>query len=473
MLDENACDFPLQAGFKLRMQAFLALVSLLFSTSPFWTINGTQSQSPQLVDAQGILSQHSDSRWQIQLTVDQPLRYKGKTVDVVRFTVDTFTEATWCRPNDGKNMEISGQIESLSDGIATIALDSINLSNQRPIPMAEALRTFGEPGPNEHPPGQPLYRFPYYLVLLDPPVACERCYVPLLISSEPLETIVMRKRSVDVAWITTYERDSIWELNGVALVTSNAIDASSHTLRFRGKNYRYESATHSEALHLLEHPMGTIPISRISLPSKEKPGANISDLIGDLHTVFRIRERQGWPPLNLSAKTANASPEKTRTPESTASTSELIVFDDGKVEYRYAPGCVNQFNPAWMSKSNLTVESWNWRANCPGSQQTEKTFEYSLTQQELAHLTALLNREEVKQVKECFCNAAPIFDNYEIEIPHPDSTQQILVTAFMPQHIELRKPPAITYLVCEAKLIAGKSSHQPTPDWCTDLPPLK
>ena len=85
----------------------------------------------------------------------------------------------------------------------------------------------------------------------------------------------------------------------------------------------------------------------------------------------------------------------------------------------------------------------------------------------------LLNRKEVAHAPDCFCNAAPIPDDYAIEIPRQDATQKISVTAFMPEHFELREHPAITYLVCEAKMIEGKLSLEAVPDWCKDLPALK
>src|SRR5213592_3965927 len=81
---------------------------------------------PQLIRAQGILSQLSGLHWQIRLEDDQRIYHKGKAAGVIHFTVDTFTEATWCRPNEDKNMEISGEIESISNGVATIALDTMN-----------------------------------------------------------------------------------------------------------------------------------------------------------------------------------------------------------------------------------------------------------------------------------------------------------------------------------------------------------
>src|SRR5438094_901913 len=206
------------------MHAFLVAIGLLLTVSSVSAANDLP-KPPQLIRAQGILSQLSGLHWQIRLEDDQRIYYRGKAAGVIHFTVDTFTEASWCQPNEAKNMEISGEIESISNGIAAIALDTMNPGPQAPIPVAETLRKFltKEPDPNEHAPGQSLYRFSYYLVLLDPPEGCERCYVPLLIAPESLDTAAERKQSLDTIWITTYERDSIWQVDAVALLSFNAI----------------------------------------------------------------------------------------------------------------------------------------------------------------------------------------------------------------------------------------------------------
>jgi hypothetical protein len=470
----ESSNFPLRSGFDLRMQAFVTVIGLLLTVSSASAANNLPA-APHLIRAQGILLQLSDLHWQILLDDDQSIQYKRKTAEMVRFTVDTFTEATWCQPNQDKNIEISGELKSVSNGVATITLDTIIPGPRGPVPVSETVRKFltKEPDPNEHAPGEPLYRFAYYLVLLDPAEGCERCYVPLLIAPESLDTAAERKQSLDTVWITTYERDSIWQVDAVGLLTSNAIDASSKTIRFRGKNYRYELVADSDVLRLLEHPMGTIPISRIFLPNSKLPGANISDLAAGFHTLLRVRERQGRPVLNLGPLETNSSAHAVGVPKAAVLSSELTVFDDGGVEYRTAPGCSSRFLPAEIPKSRVTVESWNWRETCPGSQRTETKAEYSLTHEELSYLMELLNRKAVAHAADCFCNAAPISDDYAIEIPREDSIQKVSVTAFMPEHFELREHPAITYLVCEAKMIEGKLSLEAVPDWCKDLPPLK
>ena len=456
------------------MRAPLAIICVFI---PYLALSDQPPKAaPRLVAAEGTLSQESDLHWQVRLPSEKPLVVDGKKLNAIRFTVDSVAQATWCQKYEGKNVEISGEINSIAHETALITPHSMTAGKQGPTPPSEEFRRLitHEPDPNHHAPGQPLYRFPYYLVLLDPPQGCERCYVPLLLFSQPIETIATSKGSATVVEITTYERDSIWEMDGLALLTSVAIEPSSSTIRFRGKTYRYEPVRDADVVHLIEHPMGTIPISRVSLPRSEEPGARINDLIAGFHTIFRIRERwRGSSTLGLSDAKDKTSGTNNSSSESTGGTSELTVFDDGKVEFRFAPGCVNRFNLAEMPKSHVSVESWNWRENCPGSERIEKTFDYTLKPAELARLKQLLGRDEVKQLRDCFCNAAAGIGDYDIEIPRTDSTQKIPVLGFMPEHYELREHPEITYLICEARTIRQGALHDQLPNWCENLPPLK
>ena len=277
-----------------------------------------------------------------------------------------------------------------------------------------------------------------------------------------------------VVSITTYERDSIWHVNGLALITSAAIERSSRKIFFRGRNYRYESAPRGQVLHLLEHPMGTIPISRINLPNAEMPGANLADLIAGFHTIFRVRERHSGV-TSLPFENAKQKPTggPTTASENGSYTSELTVFDDGQIEYRYAPGCVHDTEAAELPTSHIAAQSWNWRATCPGSQAAEKIVTFTLKPDDLAQLEQLLDRKEVKDVQGYFCNATSGVGDFDIEIPRGDSTQEIPVFGLMPEHFELREHPAITYLLCRAKLISQQATNLALPAWCSDLPPLK
>jgi hypothetical protein len=111
------------------------------------------------------------------------------------------------------------------------------------------------------------YRHAYYLFLSGPPVGCEDCYVPLLITTESLEQIAQNKTKAECALITTYERDSIWHNEGLVSVGPTDVEKPPRILHLRGRRYRYQEISSAEALRLLQNPLGTIPISRPQLPS--------------------------------------------------------------------------------------------------------------------------------------------------------------------------------------------------------------
>jgi len=124
----------------------------------------------------------------------------------------------------------------------------------------------------------PAYRHAYYLFLSDTPVMCEACYVPLLITVDPLEEIAKQPEGAACVLITTYERDSIWQINGMVQVKRADIEAAPRTIRVRNRNYRYQEITAAEVLRLFEKPMGTIPISRPLLHSDLPPGPSLEAL---------------------------------------------------------------------------------------------------------------------------------------------------------------------------------------------------
>src|ERR1700739_4295091 len=93
----------------------------------------------------------------------------------------------------------------------------------------------------------------YYLFLSDPPVACEACYVPLLITSISLESIG-KDSPADCVLITTYERDSIWQVNGMVRMVVADVEAAPRIVRVRQRRYRYQEVTPAEVVKLLERP---------------------------------------------------------------------------------------------------------------------------------------------------------------------------------------------------------------------------
>ncbi len=84
------------------------------------------------------------------------------------------------------------------------------------------------------------YRHAYYLFLSGPPVGCEECYVPLLITTESLEQIAQNKTKAECALITTYERDSIWHNEGLVSVGPTDVEKPPRILHLRGRRYRYQ-----------------------------------------------------------------------------------------------------------------------------------------------------------------------------------------------------------------------------------------
>jgi hypothetical protein len=328
----------------------------------------------------------------------------------------------------------------LLGGSLTLAQQRHDTSGSLPLPVTNAAVTEGDPI------GRPFYRYGYYLFLADAPHGCEDCYVPLLITPEPLERIARGQAKAEGVWIITYERDSIWQMDGTVDLSSGSIEAPARRIHLKGRTYRYQEVQAAAVLKLLRNPMGSIPISRPFVPNKVARGANLEELISDFRTLFRVRERRPGSIATGRAGTSMSAP---------VFISLLTVLEDGKVEYRFVPDCLDRLH-------------WN----CP-DRSSEKLFRYEMAPTQLSELKTLLERQEVKLVSD-FMNAAPIFHDYDVEIPRSEEVQDIQVLAFMPGHIELQQHPALLHLICKAKEIERlASSSQETPGWCKTLPPLQ
>ena len=335
----------------------------------------------------------------------------------------------------------------LASGSSPTALRGQSALPKNPIPTAMASSMpVTEGTPTERPPD----RNAYYLFQTGVVSGCEDCYVPLLITPEPLDEIAKQTASADGVWITTYERDSIWQMNGIVAVAPGTIEAPRRVIHFNGHLYRYQEIMTREVLKLLEKPNGSIPISRPYLPDKSVPGSRLDDLIWDFRTILKIRERRlDTAPIQRGEE---ALPRRVLM-------SELTVLDDGTARYRLASGCFGR-------------SDWNWKSQCPDSATPERIFAYKLSPTQLFELKTLLDRQEVKEISD-FMNAAPIFNDFDIEIPRPGRSQHIVVLAFMPDHLELQQHPALIHVVCQAKEIEAVASNAPgTPSWCTNVPPL-
>ena len=119
----------------------------------------------------------------------------------------------------------------------------------------------------------------YYLFLAGTPHGCEDCYVPLLVTRQALEEVAASGTDTTIVLITTYERDSIWQVErGVSLAAAD-VSAGERIVRLRGRRYRYQEIAPGEVLRLLEKPEGTIPIHRVKpIPDKK----SLEDLIAAL-----------------------------------------------------------------------------------------------------------------------------------------------------------------------------------------------
>ena len=114
------------------------------------------------------------------------------------------------------------------------------------------------------------YQCSYYLFEAPATVTgCSDCYVPLVVAQWPIEV----PRDQEVAVITTYERDSIWQVQRQLLKHSELeIEPQTRRIKFGGKTYRYQLVGNTEPIHLLKNALGTIPIHRLSHPRKDDDG---------------------------------------------------------------------------------------------------------------------------------------------------------------------------------------------------------
>jgi hypothetical protein len=127
--------------------------------------------------------------------------------------------------------------------------------------------------------GRPIYRHAYYLFLAEPPKGCEECYVPMLVTAEPLEEAAKSAEAEGCVLIITYERDSIWHNDGIVLVAPGDIEAAPRIVQVRSRKYRYQEISSAEVLRLFEKPTGSIRISRPMLPRADLPGPSLEELI--------------------------------------------------------------------------------------------------------------------------------------------------------------------------------------------------
>ena len=114
------------------------------------------------------------------------------------------------------------------------------------------------------------YQCSYYLFEIPATVTgCSDCYVPLIVTQWPIEA----RRDQEVAVITTYERDSVWQVQRQVLKYSDMeIEPPSRRMKLGGKTYRYQLVGNAEPIRLLKNPLGTMPVHRSSYPRKNDDG---------------------------------------------------------------------------------------------------------------------------------------------------------------------------------------------------------
>ena len=252
----------------------------------------TEPGSSVLV-ARGVLSQNgNDGTLWVLKTSDSP-KFRDELILEVTFTTRPGTPTQSFVPFAEKQIELTGEVKSVLHGNAV--LSKVLLIGVIPSPLASlaslpaslsaATGLPATPGSSSTAEPRIRYRHAYYLFLSGAPAGCEPCYVPLLITQRSLETIAAAADPALAIFITTYERDSIWSFRGAALLQPAEIDPHARSLRASGRIYRYQEITVSEVRNLLEHPAGTIPISRPMLTPKEVPGASLRELISDFRST--------------------------------------------------------------------------------------------------------------------------------------------------------------------------------------------
>jgi hypothetical protein len=120
---------------------------------------------------------------------------------------------------------------------------------------------------------------------MSPSRNCEDCYIPLLLTPEPLESVVMDGKAASGVIVTTYERDSIvgTPRRGVRIAATDVQPRERH-LRVGDRQYRYHEVSAAEVLRLLQNPEGGIPIHRTPEMGVPRP-EELRDLLAGFRTT--------------------------------------------------------------------------------------------------------------------------------------------------------------------------------------------
>ena len=265
----------------------LCLVSLASSSV---SVSRETTDSEVLV-ARGVLSRNGKAGNLWILKTNNSPRFRDEAILEVTFTTRAGEASIAYAPYEGKQVELVGEVKEVFHGNAVLRkvrtigiLDLPDLSTYARVGVPPPNPTASTPGPA----GRIAYKHAYYLFLSGVPNGCEACYVPLLVSRQSLEEIAQGDEAQHCVFAYTFERNSIWEIKGAMPVDAGAIETQPRIIHLNGESYRYQEISPSEALHLLEKPDGTIPISRPMIINKIVPGASLSELKADFRALLRV-----------------------------------------------------------------------------------------------------------------------------------------------------------------------------------------
>src|SRR5882724_5174586 len=218
---------------------------------------------------------------------------RGEAIVQVTFTTRPGIASNAYSGYDGNAVELSGEVKNVDRGNAVLSsVRTIGLVKSSPAAAVVHLSGSSQnivAAPNSGAASNASDRFPYkhayYLFLAAVPRGCEACYVPLLICQPSLEEIAHTMDAALCVFLSTYERDSIWEFKGAASIKASAIQLPPRLIEVNGRSYRYQEISPNDALKLLENPVGTIPISRPFIEKKTVPGASLNEMIADFRAL--------------------------------------------------------------------------------------------------------------------------------------------------------------------------------------------
>lgn len=270
--------------FKCTVCLMLLAVGLTANAAP-------QADDPDanVLVVRGVLTRSglAGTLWRVK--PEQATKFRDADVLEVTFATRPGAASRIYGPFEERFVELIGEVKEVFNGNATLArLRSIGVVDspldpfrymQPPLAAAGAATTVA-PSVQRVP-----YKHAYYLFLAGTPKNCEQCYVPLLISQSSFEDTARGTDPVLCVYVSTYERNSIWQMRGAVPVEPSAIEAAARIVHVNGTTYRYQEVTAKEVVGLLEKPMGTIPISRPMMTNNQVPEATIEELLRDFRAV--------------------------------------------------------------------------------------------------------------------------------------------------------------------------------------------